>query len=53
MIVAIVDFTRERRVHRVYSFVGGGMVCVHLIEVFAFDAAWFEAIAGAVARPFV
>jgi len=51
VIAAGVDFARERRVHWVYAFVGAGMVSVHVVEVFAFDAGWFEAIAGAVAKP--
>ena len=53
VIAALVDFIRERRVHWVYLFVGSGMVCVHLIEVFAFGTPWFQATANAVARPFI
>jgi hypothetical protein len=37
----------------VYLFVGGAMVWVHVIEVFAFDTAWFQTVADAVARPFI
>lgn len=53
VIAALVDFIRERRVHWVYAFIGSAMVCVHLIEVFAFDAQWFRTVADAVARPFI
>ena len=53
VLAALVDFVRERRVHWVYAFVGTGMVGVHLVEVFAFDAVWFRAIAGAIAKPII
>lgn len=53
VIAAVFDIVRERRVHWVYSFVGSGMVCAHLVEVLAFDAAWFGGVANALARPFL
>lgn len=53
VIAAIADFIRERRVHPVYVIVGGAMVGVHLIEVFAFGTPWFGAIALMLARPFI
>jgi hypothetical protein len=53
VIAALSDVLRERRVHWVYLFVGGAMVWVHVIEVFAFDTAWFQTVADAVARPFI
>lgn len=53
VLAALVDFVRERRVHWVYAFVGTGMVGVHLVEVFAFDAVWFGAVAGVIAKPFI
>lgn len=53
VIAATVDFVRERRVHWVYVFIGVAMVGVHLVEVFAFDAALFGTVANAMARPFL
>lgn len=53
LIAAASDLIRHRRVHPVYVFVGGGMVVVHLIEVFHFEAPWFQAAADTVARPFI
>lgn len=51
VIAVAADILRERRVHWVYAIVGGGMVCVHLAEVFAFETAWFGMAANALARP--
>lgn len=53
VIAAVFDTLRERRVHWVYALVGGGLVSVHLVEVFAFDGAWFGTAANALARPFL
>jgi hypothetical protein len=53
VVAAGADFLRERRVHPAYLLVGTGMVCVHLIEVFAFDSSGFGAVAHALARQFV
>lgn len=53
VLAALADWIRERRVHWVYAFVGTGMVCVHLVEVFAFDSAWFGAVAEVIAKPFI
>lgn len=48
---AVSDVIREQRVHWVYAVIGSGMVGVHLVEVFAFDTAWFAAAAQVAARP--
>ena len=51
VIAIIADFVRERRVHWVYPVVGGAMVVVHLIEVFAFETRPFQAVASVLAGP--
>lgn len=52
-VAAAVDLFREGRVHWVYAFVGSGVVGVHMIEVFAFGAPWFGAVATMLSRPFL
>ncbi|WP_338501074.1 hypothetical protein V6R86_00235 [Sphingomonas kaistensis] len=50
---AIADYLREKRVHPIYIFVGGGMFLVHLVEVFAFDTAAFQVLADLIAGPLI
>jgi hypothetical protein len=40
-------------IHAVYIHVGGGMFIVHLVEVFAFETAGFQAVAGLLAGLFI
>lgn len=53
VIAAVADFIRHRRVHWVYLYVGGGMVVVHMIEVFLFDSAPFRGVAEILAGPLI
>ncbi len=53
LIAAGSDLIRNAKVHWVYPVVGGGMVIVHLIEVFGFEWPAFQAVADALAGPLV
>lgn len=52
-VAASADYHRDRRVHPVYIFVGGAMFIVHLVEVFAFETAGFQALADLLAGRFI
>lgn len=53
LIAAGADYLRNRRIHPIYILVGGAMIIIHLIEVFAFDTAAFQALSNSLAGPFV
>lgn len=53
LIAAVSDLIRTGKVHWVYPVVGGGMVMVHLVEVFGFEWPGFQALANALAGPLV
>lgn len=53
LIAAVSDYARHRQVHPVYVCVGGAMIALHLVEVFAFESRPFQALADFLAKPFI
>lgn len=54
IVIAIIsDVFRRGRPHSIYIIVGGGMIVLHLFEVFAFDTPLFRLAASVVAGPLV
>lgn len=53
VVAAISDLIRNGKVHWVYPTVGGGMVMVHLIEVFGFEWPRFQSLANILAGPLI
>ena len=51
LIAMLADARRYGRPHGIYVLVGGAMVALHLVEVFAFASSPFQAVAAAVAGP--
>ncbi|SKB25387.1 hypothetical protein [Sphingopyxis flava] len=51
LVAMLADALRYGRPHRIYVQVGGAMVALHLVEVFAFASSPFRAVAAAVAGP--
>lgn len=51
LIAMLSDMLRRGRPHRIYVLIGGGMVALHLVEVFGFASSPFRAAAATIAGP--
>jgi hypothetical protein len=51
LVAMLSDVRRRGRPHRIYVRIGGGMVALHLVEVFGFASSPFRAAAAMIAGP--